>query len=290
MTLARTCVIGLAAVLSLADLAVSQEQPIYRDIQYVEGGHEQNRLDLYLPKPAEAPLPVVVWIHGGGWQGGSKEDCPALQLLAKGYAVASINYRLSQHAVFPSQIEDCKAAIRWLRANAAKYRIDPNRIGVWGGSAGGHLVALLGTTGDVRALDGDCGNLDQSSRVQCVVDWYGPTDFVSWDPNFNKTVYAMITQMLGSDPQKDEEKARKASPVTYVNKSAAPFLIIHGNRDDLVPLSQSETLADALKNSGVDVTLKIVKDAGHGGPGFTSPDDLALIENFFAKHLVNRKQ
>ena len=130
---------------------------VHRDLEYIPGGHARNKLDLYLPAKADHALPVIVWIHGGGWPGGSKEGCPAVPFVAKGYAVASINYRLSQHAVFPAQIEDCKAAIRWLRANAEKYDLDPKRIGVWGASAGGHLVALLGTSGGERELEGKAG-------------------------------------------------------------------------------------------------------------------------------------
>ena len=171
MKLTRNWVIGLAAMLACVNLAVSQERPkrpaapklpagvkVLRDLQYVDGGHERNRLDLYLPEKAEGQLPLVVWIHGGAWQAGSKDGCPAVYLTAKGYAVASINYHLSQHAVFPAQIEDCKAAIRWLRANAAKYHLDADHIGVWGASAGGHLVAMLGTTGNVKELEGKGGN------------------------------------------------------------------------------------------------------------------------------------
>ena len=139
-------------------------------------GHERNRLDLYLPEKVKGRLPVVVWIHGGAWMEGSKDDCPAVPFAAEGCAVASINYRLSQHAIFPAQIQDCKAAIRWLRANADKYHLDPDHIGVWGASAGGHLVALLGTTAAVKEFEGRGGNLDQSSRVQCVLDWYGPSE------------------------------------------------------------------------------------------------------------------
>ena len=135
---------------SRADTAL-KESKVFRDLTYVEGGHERNRLDLYLPEKAEGRLPLIVWIHGGAWYAGSKTDpSPAMAMVGKGYAVASINYRLSQHAVFPAQIEDCKAAIRWLRANAGKYNLDPERIGVWGLSAGGHLVALLGTAGGVK--------------------------------------------------------------------------------------------------------------------------------------------
>src|SRR5262249_3763894 len=120
---------------------------VHRNLEYVKGGHERQRLDLYVPAKADAPVPVIVWIHGGAWLGGSKAGGgPALAFVGKGYAVASINYRLSQHAVFPAQIEDCKAAIRWLRANAKRYNLNPERIGVWGASAGGHRVALLGTS------------------------------------------------------------------------------------------------------------------------------------------------
>src|SRR5204862_2061067 len=127
----------------------------HRDLVYVEGGHERHKLDLYLPEKAAGPLPLLIWVHGGGWQNGSKDGCPPLRggYLERGYAVASIGYRLSQHAVFPAQIEDCKAAIRWLRAHAQEYGLDKARFGVWGSSAGGHLVALIGTSGDVKAFD-----------------------------------------------------------------------------------------------------------------------------------------
>ena len=296
MKLTRNLAIGLAVMLAWVNLAVSQERPkrpappklpaaikVLRDLQYVEGGHERNRLDLYLPEKAEGRLPLVVWIHGGAWWAGSKDGCPAIFLTTKGYAVASINYRLSQHAVFPAQIEDCKAAIRWLRANAGKYHLDPDHIGVWGSSAGGHLVAMLGTTGNVKELEGAGGNLDQSSRVQCVVDWFGPTALPMGgshnDPGSPES------RLIGGPVLENKEKARKASPMTYVGKDSAPFLIMHGDQDKTVPLNQSEVLAEALKKAGVEVTFVIVKGNGHGGPGFNSPENRKLIEDFFAKHL-----
>ena len=220
---------------------------------------------------------------GPGWAG-SKEGCPAVPLTAKGYAVASINYRLSQHAVFPAQIEDCKAAIRWLRANAAKYHLDPDHIGVWGASAGGHLVAMLGTTGDVKELEGNGGNLDQSSRVQCVVDWFGPSDLATMGGSHDNPG-SPESRLIGGPVQENKEKARKASPLTYVGKDSAPFLIMHGDKDNTVPLGQSEVLAEALKKAGVEVKLVVVKGNGHGGPGFNSPENRRLIEDFFAKHL-----
>ena len=301
MKLTRNWVIGLAAMLAWVNLAASQERPkqpaapklpagikLVQDLQYVENGHERNRLDLYLPEKVEGQLPLVVWIHGGAWWAGNKQGCPAVYLTTKGYAVASINYRLSQHAVFPAQIEDCKAAIRWLRANAVKYHIDPDHIGVWGSSAGGHLVAMLGTTGNVKELEGTGGNLDQSSRVQCVVDWFGPTDMTTMGKQADKPG-TPVAKLIGGPVQENQEKARKASPMTYVGKDSAPFLIMHGDKDNTVPLQQSEVLAEALKKAGVDVKLQIIEGNGHGGPGFNSPESRKLIEDFFAKHLRKEK-
>jgi acetyl esterase/lipase len=296
MNFMRIWTIGMAMTLAWVSAAVSQERPkrlpqrlpegvkALRDLQYVEGGHERNRLDLYLPDKAEGRLPLVVWIHGGAWQAGDKEGCPALPLLTKGYAVASINYRLSQHAVFPAQIEDCKAAIRWLRANAAKYHLDPEHIGVWGSSAGGHLVAMLGTAGGVKEFEGKGGNLDQSSRVQCVVDWFGPSSLATMG-GWHDGPGSPESRLIGGTVPENKEKARKASPVTYVGKDSAPFLIMHGDQDNTVPPGQSDELAAALKKAGVEVTLQVVKGNGHGGPGFNSPENRRLIEEFFAKHL-----
>lgn len=180
---------GLVVLLATCGSAMSQVKPassrvpegvnVLRDLAYVQNGHERNCLDLYLPKKTDGLLPVIVWIHGGAWQAGSKDRCPAVAFATRGFAVASINYRLSQHAVFPAQIEDCKAAIRWLRGKAAQYNLDANHIGVWGASAGGHLVALLGTSGSVKEWDARGEHREQSSRVQCVVDWFGPSNLAS---------------------------------------------------------------------------------------------------------------
>lgn len=298
MKLRRAWLAGLALVLVWGGMASSQERPkpsrlpegveVLRDLQYVEDGHERHRLDLYLPQKAEGQLPLLVWIHGGAWQAGSKNGCPAVSFVGKGYAVASINYRLSQNAVFPAQIEDCKAAIRWLRAQAKKYHLDPDHVGVWGASAGGHLVALLGTSGNVKEFEGEGGNLDQSSRVQCVVDWFGPSDLVTMGGGHNNPG-SPESRLIGGAIQENLEKARQASPVTYVSKDSAPFLIMHGDKDNVVPLGQSEALADALKKAGVEVKLQIVTDNGHGGPGFSSPENRKLIEGFFDKHLRPQK-
>jgi acetyl esterase/lipase len=296
MTPTRICLIVPAMLLACANAATSQERPArpqpklppgvtaLRDLEYIEDGHPRNRLDLYLPEKAEGRLPLIVWIHGGGWMAGGKEACPAVPLVKKGYAVASVNYRLSQHAVFPAQIEDCKAAIRWLRARAAKYHIDPDHVGVWGSSAGGHLVALLGTTGNVKELEGQGGNLEQSSRVQCVVDWFGPSDLATMGGGHDNPG-SPEARLIGGPVQENKEKARKASPLTYAGKDSAPFLIMHGDQDNTVPLSQSQVLAEALKKAGVEARLVVVKGSGHGGPGFNSPENRKLIEDFLDKHL-----
>ena len=229
-------------------------------------------------------MPVIVWVHGGAWLAGSKEQCPAVRFVRKGYAAASVNYRLSQHAKFPAQIEDCKAAIRWLRANAKEYGLDTGHVGVWGASAGGHLVALLGTTGSVKELEGEEGNLDQSSRVQAVVDWFGPTDFLQMGGSHNDA-RSPESQLIGGAIQEHKDQVARANPITYVSKDDPPFLIMHGDQDRTVPFSQSELLAEALKKAGVEVTLKPIKGAGHGGRGFGSPENDKLVEDFFAKHL-----
>ncbi len=258
---------------------------VHRNLEYVHGGHERQKLDLNVPEKAGGPLPVIVWVHGGGWLAGSKEGGgPALLFVGKGYAVAAINYRLSQHATFPAQIEDCKAAIRWLRANAKTYNLAPDRIGVWGASAGGHLVALLGTSGDVKDLEGKEGNTDQSSRVQAVVDWFGPTDLTKMGGSHDQP-NSPEARLLGGQVQDNKDKAARANPITYVAKDNPPFLILHGDKDPTVPFSQSVLLEEALKKSGVEVTLQPVKGAGHGGREFSSAENLKLIEEFLDRHL-----
>jgi acetyl esterase/lipase len=259
-----------------------------KDIPYVKNGTERQRLDLFLPANATASSrPLVVWVHGGGWQAGSKADCPARWLVTRGYAVASIGYRLSQTAKFPAQIEDCKAAIRWLRAHAKEYGIDASHVGAWGASAGGHLVSLLGTTGGKGAFD-EGENLDQSSAVNCVVDWFGPTDFLHYgDPAWTQldTPESAVSQLIGGTVSSHQEQAKLASPVTYVDAKSAPFLIMQGDKDGLVPLQQSELLNTALSKAGVPSTLKVIGGAGHGGKQFFSIDNIAAIATFFDRYL-----
>jgi acetyl esterase/lipase len=292
---AVTAVVGVVASTVCAgqpgpQLPDLSKMTVLRDIEYVPGGHERQRLDLYLPKEADpsGKRPLIVWVHGGAWLGGNKERPPALRFVNQGYAVASINYRLSQQAIFPAQIEDCKAAIRWLRANASQYHYDPNRIGVWGASAGGHLVALLGTTGDVKGFDVG-PNAGVSSRVQAVCDFFGPTDFTKMS-SFPSTMKhdapdSPESKLIGGPIQENKDKVQRANPITYVTKDDPPFLIVHGDKDPLVPHNQSEILLDALQKAGVEASLYTVPGGGHGG--FKDPQVDTLVASFFQKHLRN---
>ena len=204
--------------------------------------------------------------------------------------MASIDYRFSQEAIFPAQIEDCKAAIRFLRANAAKYAIAGNHIGVAGDSAGGHLVALLGTSGGVKDLEGAVGNnLMVSSAVQCVVDYYGPSDLMKFkgQPVWPKTddPHSPLCQLVGGLLNEKQDLVTKANPITYVSKKAPPFLIIHGNADNTVPFNQSELLVAALKTAGADVTLEVVKGGGHGFNPEQTQRLTPLVTAFFDRYL-----
>ena len=256
-----------------------------RDIEYVKGGSKAQALDVFAPEKADGALPLIVWIHGGAWSGGDKRLGMALAETTRGYVVASINYRLSGEAKWPAQIFDCKAAVRFLRANAKTYNIDPDRIGVWGSSAGGHLVAMLGTSGDVKELEGDLGNPGVSSRVQAVCDFCGPTDFTVVD-KFPNGAVGPVTQLIGGPIAENLEKTKTANPITYVTKDDPPFLIMHGDQDKTVPINQSELLNEALKKAGVWVKFEPVKGAGHG---FGGPEIMKTVEQFFDEKLKEKK-
>ncbi len=265
------------------------------DVVFGTGGGRPLKMNIVRPKVIpEAPMPVVVWIHGGAWLAGDNNPGRNIPLAQRGYFTASIEYRLSREAQFPAQIEDCKAAIRYLRANAEKYHLNPNKIGCWGSSAGGHLVALLGTSGGVKELEGSGGNPDFSSAVQCVVDLFGPTDFTQIG-KFPSTMNHMAANspealLLGGPIADNPEKCRAANPITYIDKGDPPFLIFHGDKDQTVPFNQSELLYAALQKAGVESTFVPVKGGGHGwGPQTpTEPtsrevDQMTLA--FFDRHL-----
>jgi acetyl esterase/lipase len=267
-----------------------------KDIGYIPNGDAAQKLDLYLPeKPSDKPLPLIVHIHGGGWIGGNKFPCPVAGMVTKGYAVASVEYRFSQKAIFPAQIQDCQAAIRWLRAHAKQYNFDTEHLGVIGGSAGGHLSALVGTSGGKKTFAPIGGNEEQSDKVQAVCDIFGPADFSTVvqqaaDDKNVKNIFAFNTpadpysSLIGTKLD-DKPKADAVSPVHYVSKDNPPFLIFHGTHDTLVPLAQSEEFAAALKETGIEVWLQKLPGSGHGGPAFSKPAVIELTQNFFGKHL-----
>ncbi len=289
---------SIAADDTAKELRPSASVRVLRDLMYTTAGQEELKLDLHLPaaKEKNSLYPLVIWVHGGAWRGGSKaRGGAAAGLVKRGFAVADINYRLTSNAIFPAQIQDCKAAVRWLRANAAKYNLATEKIGVWGSSAGGHLSALLGTSGDVEAFDtGD--QLDQSSRVQAVCDWFGPTDLLRMNEQApadsvidHDAVDSPESQLVGGLLQSEAVRkvAVAANPITYVSKDDPPFLIVHGNRDRLVPYQQSELLHAALKSVGVETELQIIDGAGHGFG--KDPQVLNRLQTeaakFFDKHL-----
>ncbi|WP_035605978.1 alpha/beta hydrolase fold domain-containing protein [Haloferula sp. BvORR071] len=262
-----------------------------KNIDYVGGSNPRQKLDLLVPKDAATKKrPLVVFIHGGGWLSGRKEDCLSVaRLLASSgeYVTATINYRLTQEAMWPAQIYDCKAAIRFLRGKAAEYGIDPDHIGVMGLSAGGQLVSVLGTSGDEPKLEGSLGSFGKvSSRVQCVVNFFGPTDFLSFygkDTSFeNLSTGNMIKQLLGKDKEEVMENARQASAVTWISKDDAPFFTAHGTNDTLVPYAQAEEIHAALQ--GAKVESHLVKMQG-GGHGFENNELNQRIKVFLDKEL-----
>jgi acetyl esterase/lipase len=258
------------------------ENPIvHKDIEYaVVDGHSL-RLDLYLSKAKDAPL--VIWIHGGGWKAGSKDRCFVSWLTDHGYSVASISYRLTDKAIFPAQIHDCKGAIRWLRAHANEYGYSTEKIAVAGSSAGGHLAALVGTSANVETLEGTVGgHLDQSSHVDAVVDFYGPTDFVLRGKSHPARANAKDSGtygLLGGPTNEKTEMAKFASPTTYVSSDDPPVLAIHGDNDKKVYLEQSHRLQAEYQKVNRTFILHVVEGGGHGGKiYFQGKPKTALIE------------
>ncbi len=285
----RALLLCLSA-LGAQEILAQRITPDTANVEYANVNGLSLKLDIYLPKNTAKPYPVIVWIHGGGWRGGSKENPTAASMAQQGYAVVSINYRLSQQAIFPAQIHDCKAAIRWIRAHAARYGFNSERMGAWGSSAGGHLVAMLGTAGEVDSLEGTVGgNLQFSSRVQAVCDWYGPAnlpticDFPSGIDHCSPTSPEAL--LIGSAIKDNLAKAVAASPITYVSTNDPPFLIQHGTEDMSVPFHQSVELDSALKTAGVNVKFHPIVGAGHGGAGFSHDSTRSKVIEFFDRHL-----
>ncbi|MCM8785387.1 MAG: alpha/beta hydrolase [Candidatus Omnitrophica bacterium] len=262
---------------------------IIKDIPYRKVKNKELFLDIIKRVDEEnKKLPVIVYIHGGGWISGNKETGlnKLLPFVENGYLGVSISYRLSNEAKFPAQIEDCKCAIRFLRANSEKYNIDSEKIGVWGESAGGNLVCLLGVTDD-NTFNNSGEWKGYSSRVSAVCDWFGRTNFLIDIKRSEEGPYVYISKLLGGPIEENLEKAIKVSPYYYETKNCPPFLIVHGENDNIVPYSQSEMFYNKLKKNKVDVTLIKVKNAGHG-VGF-SKKVVNYVISFFDYHLKGQK-
>ncbi len=273
--------------------------PTHADLAYATTSTAQ-KLDLWLPEGAE-PAPLVVNIHGGAFKALDKSMATdnVRQLLDAGYAVASINYRLSGEALFPAAPQDVKAAVRWLRANAGTYGLDPERFVAWGGSAGGNLAALLGVTGDqtTELDDASLGNADVSSAVQVVVDWFGPVDFLAMDSQFGTTscttpdshdaADSPESAYLGAPIQTVPDLADAASPVTYVSGATTlpRFVIAHGDSDCQIPTGQSQEFAELLEQAGAEVTLTILPGAVHADPQFSEQIEptIAILDETFGR-------
>lgn len=284
----RFAVVTLASVLtggvSFAQTAADPfaNANVSKNLSY--GPHERNKLDLAVPK-GDGPFPLLIWIHGGGWEGGNKDGFGVLRgQVPRGYAIASINYRFSKHAPFPAQIVDSKAAVRFLRTNSSKYKLDANRIGVAGASAGGHLAALLGTSDGVKALEPE-GTKPGECTVHAVVDFFGPADLTKLSPPGSPE--NPVVKLLGGDSGEKKALAKAGTPQTHADKSDPPFLIVHGDADRLVPLSQSKELNDALSKAGVSSELRVIANGGHGVGIFTK-DTTDAVNAFWDRHVKAR--
>ncbi len=303
--------VSTAVMLSSCELARDPlEVNVVADLEFAsyQVGSERRSLQLDLYQLSEEPpegWPVLIYIHGGGWEENSRKTCPGELLSHYGYTVACVSYRYSTQAISPAQIYDVKAAVRWLRANATTYHLNPDKFGAIGGSAGGHLSALLGTSAGVSELEGDLGNSNYSSAVQAVVDWFGPTDFSQVPLAFEGAPTAeefealknrpwahltrVITQLIGGPIPDHPDLVALANPITFITADNPPFWILHGVKDSIVPISQSELLAKALRAKGVPVEFYRDEDRGHDtngeGQAEIDPDILTQTMTFFDHHL-----
>jgi acetyl esterase/lipase len=278
--------VGVGVVPAARAADAPESANIIRDIEFAKPDGQSLLLDLYLPEDRSKPVPIVIFIHGGGWKNGSRKsgEKTAAWLTDHGFAVASIDYRLTDVAQWPAQIDDCYAAVKWLFSSSDEYQLDRFKIGVWGTSAGGHLAALLGT----RFPDDPKGFFD----IQAVCDWFGPSDLLTMPPNnvgngrtAEDVANSNGAKLLGATVREVPELARDASALHHVEPFSASFLIMHGDQDPGVPLEQSQKLHAKLINAEVSSRLHIVKGAGHGGKQFATVESRTIVADFFKRTL-----
>src|SRR5262245_20412251 len=283
--------LALFLVAAVAPQAQAPDDVLFeRDVVYGKGGGEDLKLNLARPKQGEGRRPCVLVIHGGGWAAGRKEghDNLTWEFVKRGYVSVTVGYRLVPKAFFPAQIEDVKCAVRFLRAHAEKYGIDPERLGATGFSAGGHLSQMLGVMGKEDGLEGEGGWADQSSQVQAVVNFFGPTDFVTAD--FPEQSRGILARWIGGTRQEKAEEYKKASPITYVSKGDAPILHVQGTKDALVPHSQVYAMLDAMTAAGVPGRADLIVGAGHGWGGAELTRTAEVTYAFFDQYLKPKKK
>lgn len=272
-------------LLSSADLCRAGEVIVETGVEYSKVGDESLQLNIARPKSDEK-APAILCIHGGGFRAGKREywDARCKKMAERGYVAATVTYRLAPQHQFPAAIHDVKAAVRWLRANAERYHIDPERIGVTGDSAGGHLAQFLGVTEGVPEFEGTGGSAQQPSHVRCVVNIYGPSDFTK---SYGKSVDAdvVLPLWLGGDLDHERHRHVLASPLNWVTPDAAPTLLIHGTEDKYVAFEQAQWMYDRMKAADVKVELLKLEGAGHGFKGADLEKSEAAMFEFFDRHL-----
>jgi acetyl esterase/lipase len=270
-----------------ADLTIPSNVVFERDIEFANPDNQHLMLNMARPKEGEGPFPAVLCIHGGGFRAGNREgqNRRCLSLAERGFVAVTVEYRLAPQYKFPAAVFDVKEAVRWLRANAGKYKINPGRIGVTGDSAGGHLAYFLGVTAGAREFEGEGGNQEVSSAVNCVVSYYGPTDFTK---SYGKSVDAAEVLPLWFGGNLDQARAAHiaGSPLNWVTPRAAPTLIIHGTEDKYVAYEQAIWMGDRLSACGVDVEMLTLPGAGHGFRGEDAQKAEAAMLAFFSKRLM----
>jgi len=295
------CGVGLVALVVLLVIVQVQARRLAdtvvteRGIVFGTGGGQPLKLDLTRPKEGKGLFPALVLVHGGGWVGGGREDYRTFMeyFTREGIVCISVDYRLAPKDRFPAQLEDVKCAVRWLRANAARYHVDPNRIGALGGSAGAHLVAMLGTTAGDKRFEGSGGNPNQSSAICAMVCMSGAYDLsvgyrdsVQQKEQEGKSVRGMLEALLGAPLKGAEARYSTASPINYVSKKTVPTLLTHGTADPLVPIEQSELFYAKLKSAGVDLDYMRIDGGGHADFGKHPQEGIDRIVGFVRTHLL----
>jgi acetyl esterase/lipase len=269
----------------LQGATVPDDVQFERDVVYGKGAGEDLKLNLARPKAGDGPFPCIVVIHGGGWAAGNKNghDGQVIKYAQRGYVSATVGYRFAPKHRFPAQIEDVKCAVRFLRANAEKYKLDPQKIGAVGFSAGAHLSMILGVMGKEDGLEGEGGWADQPSQVNAVVSFFGPTDFVSLE--YPPQSRGIVATWIGGTREEKPDEYKKASPVTYVSKGDAPMLLIQGTKDVLVPWTQATIMGEAMTREGIAGRVDLIMGAGHGWGGAEAARTEEATQAFFDRAL-----